>query len=67
MSNEMKEWLWDKYGDVVLEAGAVDTVIQVIPLDNFYGVVHGLKDGRHVKYEVWLDDDDGFWHYKSRF
>lgn len=64
MSNEMKDWLWDKFANVVLEAGVIDKVIHIIPQDNFYAVVHGIKDGYHIKYYVWFDDDDGYWCYE---
>ena len=64
MSNEMKDWIWDKLQNVVLEAGVIDRVLQIIPQDNFYGTVHGVKDGYHVKYNVWYDNDDGYWNYE---
>ena len=64
MSNEMKDWLWDRFANTVLEAGVIDRVIQIIPQDNFYAVVHGIKDGYHIKYYVWFDDDDGYWCYE---
>ena len=63
MSNEMKDWLWDKFQDVILEAGAADKILQVIPHDSFYAIVHGVKDGYHVKYNVWFDDEEG-WNYE---
>lgn len=61
MSNEMKDWLWDRFANTVLEAGVIDRVIQIIPQDNFYAVVHGIKDGYHIKYYVWFD---GYWCYE---
>ena len=64
MSNEMKEWLWDTFAEVVLDAKVIDKVLQIIPQESFYAVVHGLKDGYHVKYYVWYDDDDGYWNYE---
>ena len=63
MSNEMKDWLWDKFQDVILEAGAADKILQIIPYDSFYAIVHGVKDGYHVKYNVWFDDEEG-WNYE---
>lgn len=64
MSNEMKDWLWDTFAKVVLNAGVIDKIIQIIPHDNFYAIVHGLKDGYHVKYNVWYDYDDGYWNFE---
>lgn len=64
MSNEYKDWIWDKLQDVVLEAGVIDKILQVIPYDNIYGVVHGIKDGYHVQYNVWFDDDEGKWAFE---
>ena len=64
MSNEMKDWLWDTFSEVVLNAEVIDKVIQIIPYDNFYAIVHGIKDGYHVKYNVWYDYDDGYWNYE---
>lgn len=63
MSNEYKDWIAERYADVVLDAGAIDKVLYTIYLDNWYAVVHGIKDGIHVKYNVWFDDEDG-WNYE---
>lgn len=65
MSNEFKDWLWDKFSDVLLEQGVIDKVLQTIIIDyrDWYGVVHGTKDGIHVKYNVWFDGEEG-WNYE---
>lgn len=63
MSNEMKDWLWDKFADVLLEANQIDKAIQIIPYDGWYAIVHGIKDEIHVKYNVWFDDEEG-WNYE---
>ena len=63
MSNEMKDWLWDKFSETLLDANQIDRVVQVIPQDNWYAIVHGIKDGIHVIYSVWFDDEDG-WNYE---
>ena len=65
MSNEYKDWLWDKLPEVLFDAGVIDKAIQIIPDFSYEcGVVHGIKDGYHVKYTVWFDDDDGYWRYE---
>lgn len=64
MSNEYKDYLWDALQDTLLNDNVIDTVIQVIPwYIDYAGVVHGIKDGVHVKYTVFLDDD-GEWTYE---
>ena len=58
MSNEFKDWFQDRFANILLERHLVDKVIQtiIIDFDEWYAVVHGLKDGIHVKYDVYLDD-----------
>lgn len=65
MSNAYKDWLWDKFSNVLLEANVIDKVLQTIMIDDrdWYGVVHGTKDGFHVKYNIWFDDEEG-WNYE---
>ena len=65
MSNELKDWLWDKFADTLLEAKQIDKILQVIPYDGWYATVHGIKDGTHVIYNVWFDDEEG-WNYERR-
>ena len=65
MSNEYKDWLDGQLADVLLEANVIDNELFTIPWYNDYaGVVHGLKDGVHVKYTVYLDED-GKWKYEK--
>ena len=65
MSNEYKDWFWDKLADILLEDKIIDKATQVIPwYSDCAGVVHGIKDGIHVKYTVWLDDEDETWKYE---
>ena len=67
MSNEYKDWLYDKLQDVLLQVGAIDKVLQVIVWEgDNAGVVHGVKDGIHVKYTVFMEDD-GSWDYEQEF
>lgn len=64
MSNEYKDYLFDQLSDVLLDAGVIDKEIETIPwYSDYAGVVHGIKDGIHVKYTVYLDDD-GEWKYE---
>ena len=63
MSNEIKDWLWDKFAEVLFDAKQIDQVLTIIPYENWYAIVHGLKDGIHVKYNVWFDDEEG-WNYE---
>ena len=65
MSNEMNDWLWDKLAEILIEANVIDKAIQTIVwLSDFAGVVHGVKDGIHVAYRVWFDDDEEKWLYE---
>ena len=64
MSNEYKDWITDKYSDVLLEAEVIDKVLYTVYLGDWYAVVHGLKDGIHIKYNVWFDDEEG-WNYEK--
>ena len=50
----------DKFENILLERNLIDKVIQtiVIDFDDWYAVVHGLKNGIHVKYDVWFDDGE---------
>ena len=64
MSNEYKDWRWDNYAESAIENGLFDRVIQVIPYDESYATVHGIKDGYHVKYNMWFDAAAGRWVYE---
>ena len=64
MSNEMKDWLFDKFADVLLEAGVIDKEVQTIALyGEWSAIVIGLKNDIRVKYSVWFDDEEG-WNYE---
>ena len=67
MSNEYKDWLYDKVQDVVLEVGVVDKVIKVRPCQLYDAhIVEGLKNGQKVKFEVWFDSVQEEWKYERR-
>ena len=65
MSNEYKDWLWDKFSDVLLEQGALDRVThtEITNWYDWYAIVDGIKDGAPVKYNVWFDNEGG-WNYE---
>lgn len=61
MSNESKDWLYDKIQEVVLEANAADKITNVQG-----NIVEGLKNGQRVKFKVWFDYDLNMWIYERR-
>lgn len=68
MSNEYKDWIQDRFSDVLLENEAIDKVVHTEVKDwvNWRAIVDGIKDNIPLKYEVWFndkDEDDG-WNYK---
>ena len=54
----------DKFENILLERNLIDKAVQtiIVNFDDLYAVVHGLKDGIHVKYDVYFDD--GNWKYE---
>lgn len=67
MSNEYKDWLYDRVQDVVLDAGVIDKVTEVNS-SPIYGhkMVYGLKNGEKVAFVVWLDDFENEWKFERR-
>ena len=67
MSNEYKDYLYDKVQEVVLDACIADKIIKVRPcqLYNAY-IVEGLKNEQKVKFEVWFDSIESEWKYERR-
>lgn len=65
MSNEFRDWLWDRFSNVLLENNIIDKVThtEVKNWFDWYGIVDGIKDGIPVKYNVWFDDEEG-WNYE---
>lgn len=65
MSNEMKDWFWDKVTEVILDANVFDRIDKVLITSAYHwrAEVYGIKDNFYEKYKVWFDDDDG-WHYE---
>ena len=67
MNNEIKDYLYDKICEVVLDSGAVDTIEEIGPLSyNSHNYVHGWKNGQCVNLVVWCDDDTGEWRIEHR-
>ena len=66
MSNEYKDWLWDEYANVLLEDGIIDKHLLTIVCrdDSWDAEVTGVKDGIIVKYNVWFDENKGYWCYE---
>lgn len=62
MSNEYRDWLWDKVQDIVLERGLADKVFNT----STTRFVNGLKDGAPVRFEVWFDHELGEWQVEYR-
>jgi hypothetical protein len=52
MSNEYKDYLYDRATDLVLERDLADTVLNT----STGRFVDGLKDNQPVRFEVWFDD-----------
>ena len=61
MSNEYKDWLYDRITDVVLDRGLADRVTGADP-----PFVEGLKNGDPVRFEVWFDSDLCEWRCERR-
>lgn len=67
MSNEMKDYLYDKIGEIVLDSGTMDKIEEIYPASYFsHNYVHGWKNGQRVMLEVWFDDDTGDWEIEHR-
>ena len=60
MSNEYKDWLYDRVWDLVLERGLLDEIIEMWPKEGTPQYVRGLKNGQKVKYYVNYDLERGF-------
>lgn len=66
MSNEYKDWIWDKIQEVVLDAGVADRTTNVVSnprFDSYF--VEGYKNDERVRVEVWLDES-GEWRIERR-
>ena len=60
MSNEYKDWLWNRAQEVAIERGLVDVITQVEPDDPAEGTpsyIWGIKNGEKVKYYVNYSDE----------
>ena len=67
MSNEMKDYLYDKICEVVLDSGAMDQIEEVCSASYFTrSYVHGWKNGQKVVLIVWFDDDLCEWRIEHR-
>ena len=50
MSNEYKDWINEKYSDVLFETGVIDNVLYTVYLGDWCAVVHGTLNGIHQAY-----------------
>ena len=66
MSNEFKDWLENRIGEVVLESGAMDKIEEISNPSFMKTYVHGWKNGQKVLLEVWFDDDLEEWMIEHR-
>ena len=67
MSNEFKDYLYDKICEVVLDSGAMDEIEQVCGISySIRNYVYGRKNGQKVVLMVWFDDDTGEWRIEHR-
>ena len=59
MSNEYKEWLWDRIQEEVLAQGLMDDIISAwpAPCEGTPCYVKGFKDNKCVKYYGTLTDE----------
>lgn len=62
MSNEYKDWLYDRATDLILERGLADTVLNT----STGQFVDGIKDGKPVRFEVWFDMEQSEWRVERR-
>lgn len=62
MSNEHKDWLWNKIQEIVLDRGLVDRTLNTS--DTRF--VDGIRNGQRVRYEVWFDDELCEWRVEHR-
>ena len=64
MSNEYKDWLWDRIWDLALERGIVDRIHKMEPADSSYGIIprflYGVKNNQLVKFEILKDEIEGY-------
>lgn len=67
MSNEVKDYLYDKICEVVLDSGTMDEVERVRSISySIRNYVYGRKNGQKVVLMVWFDDDTGEWRIEHR-
>ena len=67
MSNEFKDYLYDKICEVVLDSGAMDEIEQVRGISySIRNYVYGCKNGQKVILMVWFDDDTNEWRIEHR-
>ena len=67
MSNEMKDYLYDKVYEAVLDSGAMDKIEEICSASYITrNYVYGRKNGQKVSLIVWFDDNIGEWKIEYR-
>ena len=68
MSNEMKDWYWDRIQEVVLDLNLADKITKCYPgpYEGLPRFVEGIKNGQPVKFEVFFDTDACEWRCERR-
>ena len=66
MSNEYKDWWAERVAEVLLDAGVIDKVEEVLEPYTPMTHVHGWKDGQKVAFVVWFDDELVEWRFEHR-
>lgn len=65
MSNEYKDWLWDRVQDLVLDANAADRITDVIKHNDTF-ILYGCKNDEPVKFIVYFDEALQMWNFEQR-
>ena len=67
MSNEYKEWLYDKVMDCLFDANVIDKITNITsPYRRHSYLVQGMKDEQPVCFEVWFSDWECEWKFERR-
>ena len=65
MSNEYKDWLYDKVVDTLFNAEVIDRITNVEPhWHNHSYVVDGFKNEKPVRFEVWFSNWEAKWKFE---
>ena len=67
MSNEYKDWLYDRVQEVLIDAGVID-IVALVTESPIIGrrYVAGYKNNQKVAFAVWFDKRENEWKYERR-